>query len=66
MPAWNEHNTEGFSPADLSILSNAQKRLARDFAGVEVSNLNDLLNNEWFNGVTENELVDAVAKRLRC
>lgn len=65
MSAWNEQNTEGFSPAELAILSNAQNRLASDFPGIDESNLNDLLNNEWHTGITENELVDAVAKRLR-
>lgn len=66
MNTWNEQNTEGFSPDELATLSNAHRRLTREFPDIDESNLNDLLNNEWYSGIAENELVDAVTKRLRC
>lgn len=65
MSAWNEENTEGFSTAELEMLSNAHNRLARNFPGLDRSNLNDLLNNSWYSGITENEIVDAVSKQFR-
>lgn len=65
MSAWNELNTNGFSAAELEMLSNAQSRLARDFPGIESKDLKDLLNNSWYQGITENEIVDAVSKQLR-
>lgn len=64
MSAWNEQNTDGFSPAELEMLTNAQNRLALDFPGIDETNLCDLLNNSWYSGITENEIVDAVSKRL--
>lgn len=65
MSAWNEQNTEGFSADELEMLSNAQRRLASEFPGIDESNLSDLLNNAWYPGIAENEIVDAVSKRLR-
>lgn len=65
MTAWNEQNTEGFSQDELAMLSNAQERLTRNFPGIDESNLRDLLNNEWYAGITEQQLVDAVVKQLR-
>ena len=62
--AWNELNTAGFSQDELATLSNAQERLTGEFPDIDESNLNDLLNNEWQHGITENDLVDAVTKRL--
>lgn len=65
MSAWNEQNTDGFNAKEMAMLSNAHSRLANEFPDIDKTNLNDLLNNEWYQGITEDEIVNAVQKRLR-
>lgn len=65
MSAWNEQNTDGFNAKEMEMLSNAHSRLANEFPDIDKTNLNDLLNNEWYPGITEDEIVNAVQKRLR-
>lgn len=61
---WTMQNTWGFQQAELDTINKVLDRLMAGSDGLEESSLNDALNNEWREGISENELYEAAAKRL--
>lgn len=62
---WNMQNTEGFSQAQLNTINAVIDRIMQ--AGgddLEQGSINDAINNEWREGISEDELYEATAKRL--
>ena len=62
---WTMDTTEGFTQAQLDTINLVIDRLM--VAGdedLEVYSIDDAINNEWRDGVTEDELYAAAAKRL--
>lgn len=56
---WTMENTEGFTQAELNELNEALEMLMRD-SFAEAENLNDMLNNAYYPGMTAADLYDAV------
>lgn len=61
---WTEQNTEGFSQEQLDTINIVIERIRADNDGLEESSLNDAISNEWRKGISEDELYEAVSKRL--
>lgn len=62
--AWDASNTNGFSETELQMLNNVQQRLEHSYPGIDPKNIHDLMNNDWYEGITENALFAAVAGAL--
>ena len=61
---WTMQNTWGFQQAELDAINKVLERLMAGSDGLEESFLNEALNNEWREGISEAELYEAVTKRL--
>ena len=61
---WNAENTEGFTQAQLDTINAVIERLMADSEDLDAHVINEAINNEWREGVSEDELHDAAAKRL--
>lgn len=61
---WTMQNTEGFQQAELDTINAVLERIKANSDGLEESSLNDAVNNEWREGISEDELYEAAAKRL--
>lgn len=60
---WTMDNTEGFTQAQLDDI-NAVLEFAMRHSERDPDNLNDVINNIWCEGMTRDELLIAVSKRL--
>jgi hypothetical protein len=62
---WTDENTDGqFSNDALTVINSVGDRIARQFPGVEGSNINDALNNSYYSGITENLLHELTYNRI--
>lgn len=61
---WTMDNTEGFTQAQLTTINAVIERLMVGSEDLECYSINDAINNEWREGLTEDELYEATAKRL--
>lgn len=62
---WSEGNTEGFDAAELARIEAVIERLERAAGGsIEPQNLNDVVNNEWIEGIPADVLYARAAARL--
>lgn len=63
--AFTQMNTEGYSDSELDTLNNALATLQNSHPGVDESNIADLIHNNFYEGITEDEIIAAVEKRLK-
>jgi len=62
---WTMDNTEGFTQAQLDTINAVLDRIMKAGGeGLEPHSINDAINNEWREGLTEEDLYEATAKRL--
>lgn len=61
---WAMENTDGFTQEQLDTINAVIERIKANSSGLEESAINDAINNEWREGVSEAELYEATAKRL--
>lgn len=61
---WTMQNTEGFQQSELDTINAVLERIKANSDGLEESSLNDAVNNEWREGISEDELYEAATKRL--
>jgi len=60
---WTMDNTDGFTQPELDDI-NAVLEFAMRRTELDPHNLNDIINNLWHHGMTRDELLIAVSKRL--
>lgn len=63
--AFAQMNTEGFSDNELDTLNNALATLQNSHPGVDESNIADLLHNNFYEGIAEDELIAVVENRFK-
>lgn len=61
---WTQDNTEGFTDAQLSTINAVLKRVFADADEIDTSNINDAINNAWYDGISEADLEAATRERL--
>lgn len=61
---WNMDNTSGFTQAELDAINAVVARLMAGNEDLEGGVVNAAIANEWREGLTEDELYEAAAKRL--
>lgn len=61
---WHMQNTEGYTQEQLDIINAVIERLMAGSEDLEAYAINEAINNEWREGLTEDELYEATAKRL--
>lgn len=61
---WNMGNTSGFTQAELDAINAVVARLMTGNEDLEGGVVNAAIANEWREGLTEDELYEAAAKRL--
>lgn len=64
MSHWNDQNTEGFTSDELDVINEAIDVIVEQAPGVDMSNINDLINNAWRPDATSDSLIAAVMGRL--
>lgn len=55
---WTMDNTEGFTQSELNMINLVVDQIKSEAHDVDISNINDRVNNAWFEGISKNELYE--------
>lgn len=61
---WDMQNTEGFTQEQLDGINAVIERLMADIAGLDSHAVDAAISNEWREGLSEDELYEAIVRRL--
>lgn len=61
---WDMNNTEGFTQEQLDGINAVIERLMADREDIDSHAIDAAISNEWREGLSEDELYEAVVRRL--